>query len=175
MSNTRQKSDPSGTTTCDLAPLASATARTYERSSYAHVNACRPAFASFAAVVTTALESSPPERHEPTSTSARSRRRTLSVKTSAKRAVSSALEPTARASGSIPHQRSMRKPSRPTDSQWPGGSCSSPSKNVRDSWSTQSSASRSRTAGRCGWMRCFCVSTSARASDANANRRPSYW
>ncbi len=139
------------------------------------MNACSPAFASFAAVVTTALESRPPERHEPTSTSARSRSRTLSVNSSPKLAARSWLEPAARASGSSFHHRSTRKPSSPTDSQCAAGSWWRPSKNVCDAWSTQSSASRSRIAGRCGWMRRGWVSARARASDANANDSPSNW
>ena len=90
-------------------------------SSYAQVNACIGCSSCFAAVVTTALESRPPERHEPTSTSARSRSRTASVNSDSNSRVQSAGPPFARRLGSSCHQRPIERPRSDTISRCPAG------------------------------------------------------
>ena len=74
---------------------------------------------SRAAVVTTALESSPPDRHEPTSTSARRRSRTASVNSSRKRSSRAARVPSGRP-GRSDHQRSTGEPLLPGHQEMPG-------------------------------------------------------
>ncbi len=152
-SNVSQKSRPSGTTVAASARARSTAAAIHGRSSQAAPSSydtenVRIACGSMpAAVVTIAVESSPPERQVPTGTSERRRSRTASSNSSRKRSAAAAGVMRARREGSRSHQRrTSGRPGAPgapalATSRCPAGSWNTPSKNVSGRWSTQSRAS----------------------------------